>query len=208
MPHHKFIKMSNIITINKEYIIREIDKKELLPAIEFVVRMNYTHHQCPINEGQLKETIEDIYLQESKIFDHSYFYKVVNHNNQTIGTLRIADWDKSAALPWTINLQTKDINKIYHIGRFAVSQSKENNPLGGKNIFKQLVLIAFSYVCENSRNILIAECDVKLFRTLRKLGIELVQIGNTEFCLGSETVCVYATFETIHKFYNRYKNTN
>ena len=170
--------------------------------------MNYTHHQCSIDDEQLKSTIEEISQKELKIFNRSHFYKAVDENNQTIGTLRIADWDKSDALKWISGLQIENINKVYHIGRFAVSQNKGNNPLGGKNIFKQLVLVAFSYICENPQNILIAECDMKLFRTLRKLGIDLNPVGNVEFCLGSDTIYVYATYETIRKFYDKYKNTN
>lgn len=200
--------MDNSTTTQRDYTISEIKRNELFSVIKFVIMMNYAHHQCSITEEQSKKTIEEILQQESKIFNRSHFYKAVDENNQMIGTLRIADWDKSDALKWINGLQIENINKVYHIGRFAVSQSKDNNPLGGKNIFRQLMLIAFSYICENPQNILIAECDMKLFSTLRKLGIELNPVGDVEFCLGSDTICAYATYDTIRKFYDKYKNNN
>lgn len=182
------------------YMIYQIDEADILCVVEFVVRTNYKKHKSSIEYQQIESEIVEIYESEKKIFDRSCFYIATTITGQIVGALRIMIGGKyDIALPDSVNLNS--INNICHIGRFAIDQIG-NNKLGNK-LFKEMVLLAFSHVCKNKDNVLVAECDMKLHRVLVKMGIGIIPIGPSFFCLGSETISVYAPCENVIEYYLR-----
>lgn len=189
-----------IISLDK-YIIYQIDENEISKAVEFVVKTNYIKHHFAIDNKQLELEIAEIIQTEKKIFERSFFYMATTIEGQIIGTLRVFEVDDfNTCLPDSID--RRSINKVFHIGRFAINQNG-GEKLGSK-LFKQMILLAFSHVCQNENNILIAECDIRLHRVLVRMKIDTIKIGNPFFCLGSETISVYATYSSINKYYSKY----
>ena len=183
------------------YIIYQIDEKDILCGVEFVVKTNYKKHKSSIGYQEIESDIIEIYESEKKIFDRSCFYMATTIAGEIIGTLRIMIGDKyDLALPDGVNLNT--INKVCHIGRFAIDQVGDNK-LGNK-LFKKMILLAFSHVCKNKDNVLVAECDMKLYRVLVKMLIGIIPIGAPFFCLGSETIFVYAPYKNVIEYYLKY----
>lgn len=189
-----------IICLDK-YIIYQIDENEISKAVEFAVKTNYTKHHFVINNKQLELEIAEIIKTEKEIFERSFFYMATTIEGQIIGTLRVFDVnDFDTYLPDSIDHCS--INKVFHIGRFAINQNSDSK--FGNELFKRMILLAFSHVCQNENNILIAECDIRLHRVLVRMKIDIIKIGTPFFCLGSETISVYAPYNSINKYYSKY----
>lgn len=197
---HKRLHMNKMVTCQKGYTISQIEKSDIFKAVEFVVRTNYKKHCCSVDYEQIDSEIADIVKAEMSIFENSCFYVATTVDGRIIGTLRVQVMDKSLIdFPFGINLE--NINYIYHIGRLAIDQI-DGHKLGS-GLFKRMVLLAFSHVCQNENNILIAECDVKLHRVLLRMGIDIITLGPPFFCLGSETILIYAPYKNIIEYYSK-----
>ena len=184
-----------------ECSIYQIDETDILSAVEFVVRTNYKKHNPSAKFQKIDSEIYEIYASERKIFDHSYFYMVTTSTGQIVGALRVMIGNKyNLDLPDSVNLDS--INDVCHIGRFAIDLVG-NNKLGN-TLFKKMILLAFSHVCANKDNVLVAECDMKLHRVLVKMGIGIIPVGVPFFCLGSETISVYAPYENVIEYCLKY----
>lgn len=189
-----------IICLDK-YIIYQIDENDISKAVEFAVKTNYKKHRFMIDNKQLDLEIAEIIKTEKEIFERSFFYMATTIEGEIIGTLRVFSVDDfDIYLPDSIDRCS--INNIYHIGRFAINQSGDEK-LGSK-LFKQMILLAFSHVCQNENNILIAECDIRLHHILVRMEIDIIKIGSPFFCLGSQTISVYAPYSSINKYYSKY----
>lgn len=183
------------------YIISQIDEKDILKAVEFVVETNYKKHRFEFDSAQLHSEIDTILESEKKIFRDSFFYMATTIEGKIIGTLRVLVVDNlDVNLPEDIDCCC--VNNICHVGRFAINQN--NTGKLGNELFKRMILLAFSHVCQNRNNILVAECDAKLHRVLVQMGIDLKRVGEPFFCLGSETVFVYASYNSIIKYCQKY----
>ncbi|MDC1809044.1 hypothetical protein POZ03_01050 [Bacteroides uniformis] len=193
--------MKKKIVCQNGYIIYQIDENDIYGAVEFVVKTNYKKHKAKVDATQMKLEIAEILESERKIFKHSCFYMATTMNGQIIGTLRVLI-SNSSDMDLPDNVEHDSIHKVCHIGRFAIDQY--NGDKLGNELFKQLVLLAFSHVCQHQNNILIAECDIKLHRVLRLMGIDIIKIGLPFFCLGSETISVYAPYKNIIQYYSKY----
>jgi hypothetical protein len=89
---------------------------------------------------------------------------------------------------------------VWHIGRFAVTQSIKKPCL---SLFKQLIVCAIFPVMTLSSGLIIAECDSKLIRILSALGIRINNLGESVHYLGSETIPIKITHQGIEQFFNR-----
>jgi len=106
------------------------------------------------------------------------------------------------------SLRLKDIidtnaYHIWHIGRFAIRKDIRKS---GFILFKTLMAHAIYDVCAIKNSIAIAECDAKLLKTLRVLGIEAIPITNSIHYLGSETVPVILTYQGLKNFLNAHSH--
>lgn len=200
---------SNILVMKEEigyineYRICQIDKDDIPEVVKFVIETNYKKHHFMVDSKFMNAEIAQICDFEEKIFDRSVFYTVIDKQQQIVGALRISNENKyELKSPNAIDLISA--NKVYHIGRFAIDQA--NNSLGAE-IFKKMIVIAFSFVYQDKNNILIADCDTKLYRVLRRMGVNLISIGAPFFSIGSETVSVYLPYENMIKFYLEYNSS-
>lgn len=197
--------MKKEITRQNDYIIYQIDENEIPRAVEFVVKTNYNKHYIMIDDKQLELEIAEMVKTERNIFKCSCFYMVTTIDGQIVGTMRVSTVDiHDVCLPDSIDHSS--INKIYHIGRFAIKQNSYEKL--GCGLFKRMILLAFSHICQNRNNILIAECDMKLHRVLVRMGIDIIKLGTPFFCLGSQTISVYAPYSSIIKYYSKYNCYN
>lgn len=197
--------MKKEITRQSDYIIYQIDENEIPKAVEFVVKTNYNKHHIMTDVKQLELEIAEIVKTERKIFECSCFYMATTLDDQIVGALRVSAVDiHDVRLPDSIDRYS--INKIYQIGRFAINQNSCEKL--GCGLFKRMILLAFSHICQNRNNILIAECDMKLHSVLVRMGIDLIKIGTPFFCLGSKTISVYAPYSSIIKYYSKYNCYN
>lgn len=198
---HKKLHMDKMVMCQKGYTISKIEKSDVFKAVEFVVKTNYKKHSYSVDYKQVHSEISDIVKTEMEIFENSCFYVATSTDGQIIGTLRVQVMKKSfIGFPLDFNLE--NVNNIYHIGRFAIDQI--NDQKLGSELFKRMILLAFSHVCQNKNNILVAECDMKLHRVLLRMGIDIIVLGPPFFCLGSETILIYAPYKNIIEYYSKY----
>ena len=159
------------------YILSEENLKDVL---RFVIETNYEKYGYRDIEPENKD-----------------------YNENIVGSIRVhklrKDIDKKVSNELSQELQSIEYQNICHIGRLAIKQGTDTL------IFKVLTLLAFGIVCENEKNILIAECDIRLFETLRLMGINIRSVGEPYFCLGSEVVEVFAVYKDIYPYFSRHK---
>jgi hypothetical protein len=71
----------------------------------------------------------------------------------------------------------------------------------GLLLFKSLLLYAMYPICNRKKGIVFAECDSKLLRTMKLMGIRVHSLGNGIEYLGSETIPVYSTYDDLVGFF-------
>ncbi len=130
-------------------------------------------------------------------------------NNIICGSIRIFQKTPNQILPIEkiFNINVEDLagagTPIYHIGRFAVSKGADKR---GFHIFKTLIALALQVAQKSQGGIVFAECDVKLLRTIRLLGIEAESIGAPIHYLGSETIPIQLPWTGYQSFLNKNRN--
>ena len=167
----------------------------------FVVTENYKHHNVfGINSSATE--IQEIY-QEEMTFENSKIFVTKDYYDSIIGSIRVMKWNGTNVLPIQklFNLNLREIisenSEIWHIGRFAIKKGVDNR---GFNLFKSLMVFAINEVCKNENSVAIAECDSKLLRILNLLGLETITLADPIFYLGSETIPVLFTHESLRSF--------
>ena len=58
-------------------------------------------------------------------------------------------------------------------------------------------------IYENKNDILLAECDNKLLRTMKLMGIQAQRLGEGLKYLGSETTPIYITYSGMADFFQK-----
>lgn len=177
-----------------------LDKQNLFELARFVVEENYNHH-CGSNQLFNKE-VDDIYLEELKLDNSKIFVSMDQHS--IVGSIRVSKWNGKEVLPmqklFNINIGNLSQNKkysVWHIGRFAIKKGIDTT---GFNVFKTLMVCAINEVCQNENCLALAECDAKLLRVLKLLGIEAITLADSIDYLGSETIPVLLTYTGLKKF--------
>lgn len=179
-----------------------LDKHNLLDLAKFVVEENYNHH-CADNQLLFNNEIEEVYLEERKLSNSKVF--VARDNNYSIvGSIRVLKWNQTDILPIQklFNIDISELiqngdRSIWHIGRFAIKKGIDK---AGFNVFKTLMTCAINEVCRNKNSFALAECDAKLLRILKLLGIEVITLANSIDYLGSETIPVLLPHTGLKKF--------
>ncbi len=186
-----------------------LSKNELFDLAEFVVMENFKHH-CNSNfSDSLLADIISISEEEKLFFNNSQIFVSKTKDGEIEGTIRVLKWNYIDKLPIQTIFGINPLNivgflsnkSIWHIGRFAIK--KECKSL---NTFKKLMTCAIAPICENKNAVAFAECDSKLLRVLRILGIKATQIGEGINYLGSETIPICMDYQGLINFYNQNKH--
>lgn len=190
----------------KYYSLSILPQHELIKLAEFIVSENYKHH-CEnsfISREVYQSEVVPIYIEELQYRKNSVIYVKKDEKNKIIGSIRVTKWDYIHPLPiekiFSIDLKElflHHLNKeIWHIGRFAIKKRSESPIV----LFKQLMVCAINTVCKNKNSLAIAECDEKLLKTLRILGIQPTILAEGKEYLGSNTIPVLLSYETLNNF--------
>lgn len=181
-----------------------LEKSELRKLAEFVVQENFLHHNENFfhDPSFIRKEIEYI-LNEEKSFSNSRII-VAQNNNQIIGSIRTLKWNMKDILPvekmFSVKLSSfldGEQYNIWHIGRFAIKKGYKE---GGINLFKTLMTFAIQDVCSEENALAVAECDAKLLKILKILGINAHHITNSIHYLGSETIPIILEHESLKNF--------
>lgn len=171
--------------------------------VSYVIRENYLHHGVQEDAAELESETAALCAEEAQYTESHIF--VAMDGNRICGSIRICKKLPGQLLPLEkmscidISTLVPDCASVYHIGRFAVSKGADGS---GIRVFKTLMALALSVADRDLAATIFAECDRKLLRTVRHLGIEAEAIGNPVFYLGSATVPVKMPWASYQKFLN------
>lgn len=199
--------MDKFITFYDKYTIWQLSEDSLHELAGFVVRENYKHLSNSRPNIHFDAEVEAVYREEVRYFNHSRIFVAKNSENNIIGAIRLMLWDGRETLPIQSLFGIQCLNDIspddscsaiWHIGRLAV-----NTDIGrhGLLLFKSLLLYAMYPICNRKKGIVFAECDSKLLRTMKLMGIRVHSLGNGIEYLGSETIPVYSTYDDLVGFF-------
>lgn len=175
--------------------------------IHFVINENHLHHREIVTVEQINSTRQLLCTEEKQYVNSQIF--VAMSDSIICGSIRIFQKTVTQILPIEkiFNITVEDLvgagTPIYHIGRFAVSKGADKR---GFHIFKTLIALALQVAQQGQGGIVFAECDVKLLRTIRLLGIEAESIGAPILYLGSETVPIKLPWAGYQVFLEKNKN--
>lgn len=175
--------------------------------IHFVNNENHLHHREIVTVEQINSTRQLLCTEEKQYVNSQIF--VAMSDSIICGSIRIFQKTVTQILPIEkiFNINVEDLvgagTPIYHIGRFAVSKGADKR---GFHIFKTLIALALQVAQQGQGGIVFAECDVKLLRTIRLLGIEAESIGAPILYLGSETVPIKLPWAGYQVFLKKNKN--
>ena len=174
--------------------------------IRFVVKENYQHYGIRKSPEEREAEIA-VLCEEEAQYNDSYIFAATS-GHRLCGTIRICRKLPGQALALEkmygldIKALTGERSTIYHIGRFAVSKGTDRY---GIRIFRTLMALALNIADQDHEGTVFAECDSRLLRTVRHLGIEAQIIGEPVLWLGSETVSVQMSRESYQKFLSKNK---
>jgi len=184
----------------------QLGNNSLHDLAKFVVFENFVHHSKYFNPQQLKQEVDIVYKEEVK-FNNSKIFVSRDDKDNINGSIRVLKWNSKDILPIEKLFEIKPsslINnidtEIWHIGRFAIKQFSDK---AGFGVFKTLMTFAINEVCKNENSIALAECDVKLLRILRLLGIEAEALADPIYYLGSETIPVLLSYKGLKRFLDK-----
>ncbi len=175
--------------------------------ISFVLTENELHHG---KGGGLTtpEAESSALCSEEAQYVNSHIFAALSEG-RICGSIRIFKRKAFQQLPteklYPIDLDmfTEPNQPVYHIGRFAIAKGCDEK---GFRVFKTLMALALKISNTDPTGIVFAECDLKLLRTIRLLGIEAETIGKPILYLGSETVPVMLPWAGYQHFLNTYSN--
>ena len=192
----------------KNYL-EKLPKSQLLDLAKFVVTENFKHHSDNQFPENYKDDINAIYEEELSYYENSEVFTSKDATGAILGSIRVLKWNFTDVLPlqkiFGINpllaISTPDVNSIYHIGRFAIKKDVRD-----LNLFKGLLACVSKLICSHHNNIAFAECDSKLLRILKLLGVKAKIIGTSINYLGSETIPISLSYEGVIDFYTENKH--
>jgi len=190
----------------EDFNFYSLSNKDLYELAEFVVTENFNHHEDFSDVDQFKTEVDDIYHEE-KSFKKSKIFVSRDNESKISGSIRVVKWNHKDVLPIEklFNINPQDIIKnkatnIWHIGRFAIRKGIDKTGFG---VFKTLMAYAINEVCHNKNSVAIAECDAKLLKVLKLMGIEAITLAEPIHYLGSETIPVLLTYNGLRKFLDK-----
>ena len=198
--------MNRLISTYGGYAIWQLSVHSLYQLAEFVVYQNHEHHTRRIGDNFQSEVLA-VYKEELQYYERSQTLIATTVDGQIIGSIRLMNWDREQPLPMQTYFNLPSFKKtlpfstnIWHIGRLAVSTKAGGSRL---TLFKLLLLYAMRPIYESDNDIALAECDNKLLRIMRLMGIQVQSIGESMEYLGSGTTPVYATRDGLANFFNK-----
>jgi hypothetical protein len=190
----------------EDFNFYSLSNKDLYELAEFVVTENFNHHEDFSDLEQFKTEVDDIYHEEKSLKKSKIFVSRDNESKIS-GSIRVVKWNHKDVLPIEklFNINPQDIIKnkatnIWHIGRFAIRKGIDKTGFG---VFKTLMAYAINEVCHNKNSVAIAECDAKLLKVLKLMGIEAITLAEPIHYLGSETIPVLLTYNGLRKFLDK-----
>lgn len=189
--------------------LSNLKQDDVFGISEFVVKENFKHHMNSIIPGDYQAEVDSIYKEEMDYLKSSKIFAGKSNDKSVLGTIRILKWDFISPLPiqkiFGINpllcLDGRSVNEIWHIGRFAIKKGVRNI-----NLLKKLMVCAIEPTCQHEDNFAFAECDAKLLRVLKIMGIKAQRVGDSIHYLGSETIPVCFPYSALINFYNENKH--
>lgn len=204
--------MDTLIKDLESYSLWRISKSGLRNFAEFVSHANYNIHQ---NMMAPEEEISDVLLHEEELFPYSLFYAIKTKNGKYIGAIRVTQWDKKFPLPMSREFGI-DINKmllernlypteIWHIARLAVNNVDDcgiHFSLKQRSELLRILLAqAFTPICTDENNVLLAECDDRFLRMTPHLNLLHTElIGEPIIYLASPTIPIVNTAKNLKPF--------
>lgn len=184
-----------------------LKENQLFDLSRFIVNENIKHHKDNLSSLEIDKDINSIYEEELHFFDNSKIYLATDSDDSIIGSIRTVKWNHIDMLPiqklfginplHIANEVSWDTKDIFHIGRFAIKKGIKDLTL-----LKQLMVMAVKPICKRKNSIAFAECDKKLLRIMYLLGIKASVIGESIYYLGSETVPILLSYDSLIDFYN------
>ena len=183
-------------------------QNEVFSLSKFVVLENFKHHADNVLPNHIQDEIDAIYQEELLYSDNSQIFIFRSAPGGILGTIRSLKWDYTQPLPIQKMFGIDPVkfsngspdSEIWHIGRFAIKKGMRDILL-----LKELMVNAIAPICQDSQNIAFAECDAKLLRIMRMMGIKAEVIGESIDYLGSETIPVCFPYSGLIDFYNENK---
>lgn len=183
-------------------------KKNLTDLSRFIVEQNLSHHSKTECIDNYESIVTEITKQELKTSSQSSIFIVENQARCIEASIRVLKWNYKDVLPIQkmFGITPFDIigntflRHVYHIGRFAINKNSKD-----LSLFKKLMICALTPVYNEPNSIVFAECDQKLVRVMKALGIEVVQIGEGIDFLGSIKVPICIYHDGIVRFYEKNK---
>ncbi|WHF51462.1 hypothetical protein QGN23_13700 [Chryseobacterium gotjawalense] len=172
--------------------------------ISFVLFQNYLHHCGGMCSKDLEAETSALCAEEEE-YSNSHIFVAVSEDH-ICGSIRIFKKTASQQLPTEklfpiqLNALVGEEEPMYHIGRFAIAKGSDDR---GFRIFKTLMVLALNVATGEKGGTVFAECDLKLLRTIRLLGIEAEAIGAPIHYLGSETIPIQLPWAGYQSFLNR-----
>lgn len=192
----------------KSYKIQKCSKENLKRFNEFVLIQNHLYYNSASSVNNYTNLLDSIYSFELMFYYNSKFFIATDDNNEIVGTIRSLLWDNYTQLPiqtfFGVNILAyfngeKNL-KLWHIGRFAIAKR-----INSISLLKALILKAISPIVQHESLGAVAECDEKLLKILKLLGVEATIVAPAKKYLGSNTFPVFFSYQNLYKFY--IKNT-
>jgi hypothetical protein len=195
----------------------QIEESDLTDFTKFVLRINYQHHLGTLPPD---EEIEAYVKEDERLHKHSYSYALKTTCGKFFGTINVCLWDgeEELAIEREYKLSVKKLvnslnvkpYQIWHIGRFAVDRKEvsQNDTLKAYQglYFKLLLTCAFTHICADPSNVMIAECDRKLHEIVKRLNIFSESLSEGQIILGSEALPIINTGAGLQPFYDKHKH--
>lgn len=169
--------------------------------ISFVIQQNNLHHGGGVKDFEAEKSA---LCEEEAQYDDSHIF-VARSEGHLCGSIRVFKKGPDQQLPMEKLYPIKVDDwvgagcSIYHIGRFAIRQGIDQQSF---RIFKTLMVLALNVSTQDKDGTVFAECDRKLLRTIRLLGIEAEAIGTPIHYLGSETIPIQLPWGGYQNFLN------
>lgn len=188
----------------------ELSKSEIPELAAFVVSENMKHHRGAKCPRLLESEIQTVCDEESR-FANARIFAARNAHGSLVGSIRVLKWNCLDLLPIEklFGIAPLDLlgtgtpAEVWHLGRFAVS--REGNAFGFR-LFKTLMTLALCEICSSGPSLTLAECDVKLLRTVNLLGIESDVLAPPLHYLGSDTVPVSLHYSSLCRFTSAHRH--
>lgn len=185
------------------YSVWEVRYEELPSFTRFVFDV-YARTYSRLNGWQPTEADYRELLEEDELFypfSHYWFFKIGKYK---VGSVKLTLWNASLELPlqkhFGINPATLSERPIWHCGRLAADWH-DDLPLPKKSVLPALCFWAVGFVAAH-QGVLVAEVDAGVLRLLKKLGLNIKEVGEAKYIVGSLTVPVMIEHHDLESWVN------